>query len=146
VKIASWSGVRCVIAAAQRPGVLRAAVNGDADVGTVIVPRASRLPARKLWIAFAVAPAGTIVVDEGARTALVRGGRSLLPAGVVKVDGSFDAEDAVEITGPDGAVFAKGLSRHPSARVADWAGRRTTDLPPELPHEVVHRDDLVVLT
>jgi glutamate 5-kinase len=51
----------------------------------------------------------------------------------------------VEIAGPDGRVFAKGLVRHPAARVKEWAGRRTSTLPADLPHEVVHRDDLVVL-
>ncbi len=57
-------------------------------------------------------------MDEGARRALVERGRSLLPPGVVAVRGSFAAEDAVEIAGPDGAVFAKGLVRHPAAVVA----------------------------
>src|SRR5204863_2055206 len=70
-KTASWSGVRAVIAAADRPGVLLAAVEGHAGVGTVIRPRDRRLPARKVWIGFAVAASGTIVVDDGARRALV---------------------------------------------------------------------------
>jgi glutamate 5-kinase len=146
-KMAAWSGVRAVIAGASRPGVLAAAVAGEPGAGTVVRPhdRAKRLPARKLWIAFAVGASGTVVVDDGARRALVERNTSLLPAGVVSVSGSFDAEAAVEIAGPDGKVFAKGLVRHPSSRVAEWAGRRTTDLPPDLPHEVVHRDDLVVL-
>ncbi len=145
-KIAAWSGVRVVIAAAGRPGVLAAAVAGEPGVGTVVRPEARRLPARKLWIAFAVGSSGTVVVDEGARRALVSGGRSLLPAGVVEVRGDFDAEDAVEIVGPDGAVFAKGLVRHGSARLSEFAGRRTGDLPPEVAPEAVHRDDLVVLS
>jgi glutamate 5-kinase len=85
------------------------------------------------------------VVDDGARRALVERGTSLLPAGVVRATGAFDAQDAVEIAGPDGRVFAKGLTRHPVARVNEWAGRRTADLPADAPHEIVHRDDLVVL-
>ena len=59
--------------------------------------------------------------------------------------GSFDADDAVEIAGPDGVVFAKGLARHPAPVVASWAGRRTSELPDGAATEVVHRDDLVVL-
>jgi glutamate 5-kinase len=118
---------------------------GQAGVGTVVRPRERRLPARKLWIAFAVASSGTVVVDDGARRALVEAGRSLLPAGVVDVKGEFEADDAVEIADPAGHVFAKGLVRHDAALLRQWAGKRTTDLPPELPHEVVHRDDLVVL-
>ena len=144
-KIASWSGVRAVIAAASRPGVLADAVAGVTGVGTVVRPHERRLPARKLWIAFAVGARGTVVVDDGARAALTEGGRSLLPAGVVGVQGSFDADDAVEIATADGRVFAKGLVRHSAATVSAWAGRRTAELPAEMPHEVVHRDDLVVL-
>jgi glutamate 5-kinase len=64
---------------------------------------------------------------------------------VVDVRGVFAAEDAVEIAGPDGRVFAKGLAAHASTRIQDWRGKRTSDLPADLPHEVVHRDDLVVL-
>ncbi len=144
-KIASWSGVETVIADAGRPGVLRGAVEGRPGVGTVFRARGRLLPARKLWIAFAVAAAGTLVVDEGARLALVEREASLLPAGVVSVTGSFDADDAVEIAGPDGVVFAKGLARHPAPVVASWAGRRTSELPDGAATEVVHRDDLVVL-
>jgi len=144
-KIAAWSGVRAVIAGANRPGVLAAALAGDAGAGTVVRPRERRLSARKLWIAFAVGASGTIVVDDGARRALTERNTSLLPAGVVDVVGSFVAESAVEITGRDGQVFAKGLVRHPAHRVKEWAGRRTSDLPVDYPHEVIHRDDLVVL-
>jgi glutamate 5-kinase len=144
-KIAAWSGVRAVIASAARPGVLADAVAGVAGVGTVVVPRRERLPSRKLWIAFAIGASGTVTVDEGAKRALVDRGVSLLPAGVVGASGDFEADDAVELAGPDGQVFAKGLSRHPAARVRELAGRRTVDLPDDVPHEIVHRDDLVLL-
>ncbi|MDE3086402.1 MAG: glutamate 5-kinase [Acidobacteriota bacterium] len=144
-RIAAWSGVATVIAHAGRPGVLGAALRGETGVGTVFRARGRRLPARKLWIAFALAPAGVLHVDEGARRALVEAEASLLPAGVVRAEGGFGAEDAVEIAGPDGIVFAKGLVRHDSAALAALAGRRTGDLPEGTVHEVVHRDDLVVL-
>jgi glutamate 5-kinase len=121
------------------------AVAGVAGVGTVVVPREHRLAARKLWIAFAVGSSGTVVVDAGARRALEERGVSLLPAGVIDVQGGFDADDAVEIAGPDGTVFAKGLVRHPASLLKELAGRRTSTLPVEIPHEVVHRDDLVLL-
>ncbi|MGZ4727062.1 MAG: PUA domain-containing protein [Acidimicrobiales bacterium] len=85
------------------------------------------------------------MVDEGARQALLRGGTSLLAAGVTEVIGSFDADDAVEVVGPDGAVFAKGLARIDAAALAAVAGRRRDDLPDGTPAWVVHRDDLVVL-
>ncbi len=143
-RMAAWSGVRAVIAAASRPHVLEDAVAGRA-VGTVVQPHDRRLPARKLWIAFAVRPSGRLVVDEGARRALVERDASLLPAGVVAADGDFVPDDAVEIAGPDGAVFAKGLVRLPAARAGEWVGRSRSGLPPGLGGEVVHRDDLVVL-
>ena len=144
-KMAAWSGVRTVIAAASRPLVLADALAGASGVGTVFVPRPARLPARKLWIAFAVGASGTVVVDDGARQALLERGVSLLPAGVVDVAGRFDVDDAVELAGPDGKVFAKGLVRHPSERIKELAGRRTRDLPDEVVPEVVHRDDMVIL-
>src|SRR5271163_2955900 len=107
-KIAAWSGVRVVIASAERADVLRDALAGAPGVGTVVKPRLARLSARKLWIAFALAPAGTVVVDAGAKEALMAKGVSLLPAGVREVHGEFNAGDAVAVTGPDGEVFAKG--------------------------------------
>ena len=137
-KIATWSGVRTVIADASREGVLAAALAGDPGVGTVFRPRDRKLPARKLWIAFALGAQGGVTVDEGARTALTERGRSLLAAGVVGCTGAFRSEDAVEITGPDGKVFAKGLVRVPAASAAEWMGRRS--------QIVVHRDDLVLVT
>jgi glutamate 5-kinase len=144
-KIAAWSGVRAVIAHADRENVLVEAVAGRTGVGTVVVPRTRRLPARKLWIAFAVGSSGIIVVDQGAKRALLERGVSLLPAGVSGVKGSFEADEAVEIAGPDGAVFAKGLCRLDAAGLREVAGLRTFELPEGITHEVVHRDDLVVL-
>ena len=144
-KIAAWSGVRAVIAAADRPDVVAGALAGEPGVGTVVRPHDRRLPARKLWIAFALPSSGTVVVDDGARRALTERATSLLPAGVVDARGGFEADDAVEIAGVDGRVFAKGLVRHGAAVVKEWAGRRTADLPPEVAREIVHRDDLVVL-
>jgi glutamate 5-kinase len=137
-KIATWSGVETVIADAARPGVVTAARAGEAGAGTVFRARAARLSARKLWIAFALGSSGSLTVDEGARAALTERGRSLLAAGVTGVAGSFRLEDAVEIAGPDGRVFAKGLVRLSAERAAEWMGRRS--------QVVVHRDDLVLVT
>jgi glutamate 5-kinase len=143
-KIAAWSGVRAVIAAADAPNVVSDAIAGR-PVGTAFPRRGERLSSRKLWIAFALNPAGRVVVDDGARRALCDQHRSLLPAGVREVEGTFDADDAVEIVGPDGQPFAKGLVRYPAATLREVAGRQTSELDDGVPHEVVHRDDLVVL-
>ena len=143
-RIASWSGVRAVIAAADAPGVIADAIAGRA-VGTAIQPRTERLARRKLWIAFAIGATGRIVVDAGARTALMTQGRSLLAAGVRDVVGQFEAESAVEIVDEEGRIFAKGLVRSDAATLRSIAGKRTGQLPDGVPAEVIHRDDLVVL-
>jgi len=143
-KIAAWSGVRAVIAAADTPGVVSDAIAGR-TVGTAFPARADRLPSRKLWIAFARGASGRVVVDDGARRALCSDNRSLLAAGVRGVEGQFEADDAVEIVDAAGEPFAKGLVRYPARILRQVAGRRTADLPDGVPHEVVHRDDLVVL-
>lgn len=134
-KIAAWSGIRTVIAAATRDRVLLDAVAGLPGVGTSVSPHDRRLPARKLWIAFAVRAAGRLRVDQGARRAIERGGISLLAAGLVDVEGEFDRDDAVEIIDVDGVVFAKGLVRFASSEGT-----------PDGSAVLVHADDLVVLT
>jgi len=143
-KLAAWTGVRTVIADAARPGVLADAVAGVAGVGTVVRPHDRRLPARKLWIAFAVGSAGRVVVDAGAARAVASGTASLLAAGVAGVDGTFAAGDPVEVIGPDGVV-AKGLVAHDSGVIASIAGQRAEDLPAEVNPCVIHVDDLVVV-
>lgn len=143
-RIASWSGVRTVIANAARPDVLVDAVAG-VDVGTSFDPHRRRLGARKLWIAFAARVAGRVTVDDGARRALLERGTSLLPAGVTDVSGRFLVGDTVEVAGLDGRPFARGMVAVDAADVRTGAGRRTSDLPAAVAHEVIHRDDLVLL-
>lgn len=142
-RMASWSGVRCVIARAARRGVLAGAVS-DELVGTTFAPRERTLSARKLWIAFAAEAAGTIEVDNGARRALTERPNSLLPAGAVEARGGFSARAVVNVAGSDGVVFARGIASMPASAVNEFVGQRTTDLP-EGYNEIIHRDDLVVL-
>lgn len=143
-KIASWSGVRVVIASAGRPNVLQEAVEGRSGVGTTVLARSQRLSARKLWIAFAVPARGRVVVDAGAARAVTQGGRSLLAAGVVSVEGEFQVDDAVEVADQDGQILAKGLTRLGAAAVGSIAGRRSDELT-EGSGEVIHRDDMVLM-
>jgi glutamate 5-kinase len=144
-KIATWSGIPCVIAGATEPAVVARAIAGD-GVGTTVRPRERRLAARKVWIAFAQPSRGHLQVDDGAARALTQGGRSLLPVGVKVVDGTFEAGDAVEIRSQQGALVAKGLAAHGAEVLRSLVGRRSADLPAGVPEEAVHRDDLVVLT
>ena len=143
-RIASWSGVPTVIANAARADVLRAAVRGD-RVGTRFEARKRHLGARKLWIAFAARSAGTITVDAGARRALTERSTSLLPAGVVGVEGQFAEGDTVEVHDVDGHAFARGMVSVEASRLRKVAGLHTSELPADMAHEVIHRDALVVL-
>ncbi len=143
-RLASWSGVRAVIAQAHRPQVFVDAVSGVA-VGTTFQPNDRRLAARKLWIGFASDSEGSIIVDDGARRALIERGTSLLPAGVQAVIGDFEAGATVEIKGLDGQPFARGMAVSSASIVRQTAGKQTKDLPAEIAREVVHRDDLVLL-
>jgi glutamate 5-kinase len=142
-RMASWSGVRSVIARASSPGVLPMAVAGD-GVGTTFEAHDRPLPARKLWIAFAADVNGAVVVDAGAEEALTRRPTSLLPAGVVGVSGSFLAGDVIDVVGPSGVPFARGIVSWDAQGVQQAKGRRTSELPAGV-DEVIHRDDLIVL-
>ena len=139
-------GIPTVVAHGSREGVL-ARVLAGADEGTLFVPGGGRLSARRKWIAASVRTRGTLHVDDGAREALLVGGRSLLPVGVVAVEGRFDVGDAVRIVGPDGALLGRGLCRYASedARAAlglrrEAIGARLGWLPAR---ELVHRDDFL---
>jgi glutamate 5-kinase len=144
-RLAAWSGVRAVIAEATRQNVVAQSVDGTARVGTTILARSERLPARKAWIAFALPARARVFVDEGARRAVLERDASLLPAGVRGVEGRFEEGDAVEICDLSGAVFAKGLARVGSVNQSAWIGKRSQEIGEGFAVEVVHRDDLVVL-
>ena len=132
-RMATWSGITTVIAPARAKKSLRKALSEKTGFGTTFHPRSERLPARKSWIAFAVASRGSLTINQGALQALEHHGRSLLGVGVESFDGEFAEGDAVEIKGPDGQVVAKGL-----VRVSAEGFREGDDV-------VVHRDDLVLL-
>lgn len=143
-RIASWSGVRTVIARASAANVLLDAASESAAVGTTFVAHDRRLTARKLWIAFAAQSSGTVLVDDGARTALTNRGVSLLHAGVVEVRGDFVSGDTVEVVAQDGEVFARGLVGVTAVQARAGAGKKSAELPDGVNHEVIHRDDLIV--
>lgn len=143
-RIASWSGVTAVIAAASAENAVMDAINGE-EIGTRFLPHDRNLSARKLWIAFAAEVEGSVVVDDGARDAVVSRGTSLLPAGVLTVNGSFDVGATIEVLDSSGVVIARGMSAMSSTQALACLGKRTADLGDMSVVEVVHRDDLVVL-
>jgi glutamate 5-kinase len=132
-ELAAAAGIPTVIAAGTGDSVLEPILSGEPR-GTRFAAAERSEPAFKLWLRFGKPVRGRIVVDAGARRALVKGGASLLGVGVVACEGDFEAGDAVELAGPDGTVFAKGLASAPAGALAGRARGV----------EAVHRDRLVV--
>lgn len=134
------------------PALITSAANAEAalagaNVGTWFRVRGSRRPIRLLWLAHLALVHGTIYLDEGAVRAVRERHTSLLPAGIIKIHGNFEAGDAVELADRDGLVFARGLVNYASSEIPRMLGRKTADLAAELGQEytrvVIHADDLV---
>lgn len=146
---AATAGVSMIIANGRTDEVLRRLLRGE-PLGTYFAPKADRLGARKRWIAFAVPPHGRLTVDAGAVRALTLGGKSLLPSGVVKIEGDFVAGEVVAVCGEgDGREFARGLVNFDAPELTLIRGVKTRDIEPRLGYksfeEVIHRDNLVIL-
>ena len=146
-KIASWSGIRCTVADAREPDVISRAWRGEV-VGTRIHARTPALPARKVWIAFARPPSGSLVVDDGAARALTTTGASLLSVGIVRLVGQFSSGEVVDIVQGQSRLLAKGIVRTSSEELARAIDGRASlerdagNTPLRL--VAVHRDDMVV--
>jgi glutamate 5-kinase len=144
-KIATHGGTHMVIASGTVPHPL-AAIAGGARCTWFLTP-ANPVTARKKWIAGSLEPKGILTIDAGAVAALRRG-KSLLPAGVIRIDGSFARGDAVVIRGPDGTEVGRGLVAYDIEDAAKIKGRSSADILSILGFggraEMVHRDDLVV--
>jgi glutamate 5-kinase len=144
-RIATGAGIPVVLARADHAGD---AVLGR-PVGTRFHPTGRRRPTRLLWLEHASETKGRLHVDEGAVRALTARKASLLPAGIVAVDGDFGAREPVDVVAPDGRVLARGLVNFDSTELPTLLGRSTHDLAADLgtdyEREVVHRDDLVLL-
>ena len=134
-KIVVRSGIPLVIASGKKKSVLARVLSGEEE-GTLFVPQPAKLQGRKRWIAFFHHPKGSLFVDDGARTALREGGKSLLPPGVARCEGEFEAGDVVRICDLDGTEFARGISGYRSQEIKARKLQRV---------EVVHRDNLVIL-
>ncbi len=145
---AARHGVATAVVAGAQPHILRDTLGGE-DLGTLFVPSRDRMSSRKHWIAYGPRPAGRLVVDDGAHEALSRRGRSLLPAGIVDVQGSFDIGDIVGLVTKQGAEFARGLAGYPASDLRRLKGLQSSDIEATLGYkyldEVIHRDDLVLL-
>jgi glutamate 5-kinase len=144
-KIATQAGTHMVIASGRIAHPLKAVADGAAC--TWFLTPANPVTARKKWIAGSLEPKGTLTIDAGAVRAL-NSGKSLLPAGVVRVDGNFARGDAVVIRGPDGAEIGRGLVAYDAEDADKIKGRSSADILSILGFggrsEMVHRDHLVV--
>ena len=134
-KIVVRSGIPLVIASGEKKGVLARVISGNEE-GTLFVPRPAKLQGRKRWIAFFHYPQGALFVDVGAKKALREGGKSLLPPGVARCEGDFDAGEVVRICDLDGTEFARGIAGFGSDEIKARKLQRV---------EVVHRNNLVIL-
>jgi len=141
-------GVVTALLSGRRKGALAALFAGE-RVGTVFAAEAEHLTSRKGWLAAAAKGKGIILVDAGAKRALVEGGKSLLPSGVKGVEGSFGIGDPVDIAANPGRPFARGLAGYAADEVRRIAGLKTSEIERTLGYkyldEIVHRDDMVLL-
>jgi glutamate 5-kinase len=124
-------------------------VLADPSAGTLFLPSVKKMPARHRWIAFTGQARGTIVVDAGAQKAIIEKGKSLLPAGIIKIIGQFNVGDMVDVHDENRRAVARGLVNYSSAEAAVIAGCNTAEISAKLGQktfdEIIHRDNLVVL-
>lgn len=150
-EIATLGQASVVIANGHKQDVLTDIVLKNKKIGTFFKPAEKKLTGKKLWIAFSASERftkGTLIVDEGAEKALLKGGKSLLPAGIKVVISKkgFKAGDIIDLAGSDQKIFARGVSNYSSVEIEKIKGKRSDELDVEIPFdEVVHRDDLVIL-
>lgn len=147
-KIAGASGIHTYIANGLKPDIILQVLQGDARC-THIHPSASgKLSSRKRWIGYALKAKGTIVVDDGAKRALTIQGKSLLPSGIIEVNGNFRFGDAVYCTDASATRFAQGLVNYSAQELLAIIGQHTsrieTILGQKAYDEVIHRDNLVL--
>ncbi len=148
-RMALESGIPFALLAGTDPESIGRLFEGS-SVGTVFLPREPKRVARKDWVACARTPKGVLHVDAGARRALVESGCSLLASGIVSASGDFERGDCVEVIGPDQDVLGRGLTHYSRQEVDRIAGHKTSEIAQILGSkfydEVVHRDNLVIMT
>lgn len=147
-KLASQWGVPTIIADGTQPGQLGRILDGQC-IGTIFHSRADSLPSRKRWIAFRQKSRGAIRVDDGARQALIERGASLLPSGIVEVEGTFAMGARVDVQDETGRTFAVGLTSYSAQEVRLMKGRKRGQFEDVLGYkyvdEIIDRDDMVLL-
>ncbi|MDP2855136.1 MAG: glutamate 5-kinase [Smithellaceae bacterium] len=140
-------GIPCIIAAGKKKKILSDIMAGK-EVGTLFLPQTSRLNSKKYWIANTLRPRGRLIIDDGAKKALLDKGKSLLPSGITAVEGEFDTGDPVHCMDSEGNLLAKGLVNYAANDIRKILGLKTPQIFSVLGHkdydEVIHRDNLVI--
>jgi glutamate 5-kinase len=140
-------GIPTRIAKGDVKNVIPRILNGE-EIGTLFKAR-KRMSRKQCWIAFAFKSKGTISIDDGAEKALLHGGKSLLPSGVMRVDGDFARGECVEVSDGDARVIARGIVNYSSADIDKIKGSKSVEIERKLGYkyteEVIHRDNMVLL-
>ncbi|MDA8157544.1 MAG: glutamate 5-kinase [Actinomycetota bacterium] len=148
-KKAMAAGISVHIVNGRKAGIISEAVEGACNCGTVFKPGNGRISARKGWIAYGLKSKGRLVLDNGAAEALLARGKSLLPSGIVDVEGDFEKGDPVYCLSVAGQRIAKGLVNYSSAEIRRIKGKKTSEIEDVLGYrysgEVIHRDNLVLV-
>ena len=141
------SGIPYIIAPGRRVGILQEIMDGK-ETGTLFLPLAEHLNSRKYWIAFTLRSRGRLLIDDGAKEALIRDGKSLLPSGVTQVEGDFALGDPVTCMDAAGNAIAKGLVNYSADEIRKIMGLKSSRIEQVLGYkdydEVIHRDNLAV--
>ena len=147
-RMVTRTGVHAVVAPGYERDVVTRVLAG-ADVGTLFLPTGKELSSRKHWLAYGARPAGRIVIDDGAARALREAGKSLLPAGILEVEGEFELGDMVCVTTGEGSEIARGLAAYSAGDLREIRGLQSAGIEARLGYksidEAIHRDDLVLL-
>ena len=140
-------GIPFIIVPGKKKGILHEVFSGE-NVGTLFLPMEEHLKSKKHWIAFTLRSRGKLYIDDGARSAITQQGKSLLPGGVLAVEGDFSVGDPVTCLDASGQVFAKGLVNYSSRDIDRIKGLKTTKIKQVLgshPYdEIIHRDNMAV--
>jgi glutamate 5-kinase len=147
-RLATVAGESVIMANGSVPGILDSIFRAE-PVGTLFLPHDRTMPAWKRWLGYTAQPRGRVVVDAGARQAVQKQGRSLLPIGIIQIAGTFGKGDVVTLCDADGVEFARGLSNYSSADVERIRGLRSEQVREVMGisayEEVIHRDNMVVI-
>jgi glutamate 5-kinase len=146
-KMAAQAGENVIIANGREPGALARILAGEVE-GTLVTAQGQAITSWKRWIGFTAQPRGHLVLDDGARRAVEKQGRSLLAIGIVDCVGDFRKGDVLALRDSSGQEFARGLTNYASADVQRIKGLKTDAIASALGHcpyqEVIHRDNMVV--